>query len=69
MKVNSLKHIMLISIAASHHMSLGTYVQYNPRCLKYDPGSEARFSRGNSGVRQAQRKAKKLRNIRARSAK
>jgi len=67
MKTNSLKHVILASMALSCGMSLGKYVMSNPRVLQYNPGSEAMFSRGNSGVRQAQRAAKSRRNVRARS--
>ena len=69
MKTNSLKCRMITIVAASHHMTLDKYVQYNPRVLRYNPGSEAMFSKGNSGVRKAQRAAKSRRNVRARSSK
>ena len=69
MKTNSLKFAMLTILATHHHMSLDKYMLYNPRVLHYNPGEQAQFSKGNSGVRKAQRAAKSRRNVRARSSK
>lgn len=69
MKTNSLKFAMLTILATRHHMTIEKYAQFNPRILHYNPGSEAMFSKGNSGVRKAQRAAKSRRNVRARSSK
>jgi len=69
MKQHSLKHAILLSCATSVGLTFGQYMNQDTDRWRYNPGNEAMFSRGNSGVRQAQRKAKKLRNVRARSSK
>jgi len=69
MKTHSLKFAVLSACAMSYGMTLNKYIHQYPIRLQYNPGEESVYSKGNSGVRNAQRAAKSIRNVRARSSK